>query len=319
MSEATPRFSSEFFEIRTLADGVYAAIGPQDGLCHSNAGIVDLGNRTIVFDTLTLPSYGADLARACRELTGRDPAWIAISHFHADHWLGNQAFADGTPIIVTHDMLPPIEEQMKEYDALPNELDDFQAQIDELAKTCDAETNEKKRKGIETNLARYRALHAEGSSLRVIRPNTAFEGRLQLIGSKRSVELVEVKRAHTASDVYLSVPDADAVFMGDLGFFDTLPFLMYANPLGWIDALKTLEASDATVFVPGHGVVADVDRVKLSRECIEAVVAVVRDAQSSGEELNDRLMQRLPEPFRSWSEGRTWIQQQLEAVAASLE
>jgi len=55
--------------------------------------------------------------------------------------------------------------------------------------------------------------------------------------------------------------------------------------------------------VPGHGVVADRDRVKLTRECIEAVVTVVREAQAAGEELDDHLMQRLPEPFKSWGRG----------------
>jgi cyclase len=319
MSDASSRYSSEFFEVQTLADGVYAAVGPQAGLCHSNAGIVDLGDRTLVFDTLTLPSYGEDLARACRELTGREPTWIALSHFHSDHWLGNQAFANGTPIIVTHRMLPHTEESMREYEGLPNELEDFQKQIDELAATCADEANEKKRTGIETNLARYRALHAEGANLRVIRPNMTFSGTLRLIGSKRWVDLIEAENAHTVSDVYLSIPDVNVVFMGDLGFFDTIPFLLYANPLGWIEALKALEASDTTVFVPGHGVVADRDRVKLTRECIEAVVTVVREAQAAGEELDDSLMQRLPEPFKSWGEGRTWMKEQLEAVAKSLE
>jgi len=316
MSDGT--FSSEFFEIQELAEGVYAAVGPQEGLCHSNAGIVDLGNRTLVFDTLTLPSYGEDLARACRELTGREPTWIALSHFHADHWLGNQAFPENTPILATHTMLPQLEASMETYANLPGELDDFQRQIDELTATCEAESDDKKRQGIETNLSRYRALHAEGETLRVVRPNLAFDGTVQLMGSARSIDLVEVKAAHTASDVYLSVPDANVVFMGDLGFFDTIPFLMYADPLGWIDALKALEASDATIFVPGHGVVADADRVRASRECIEAIVAVVRKAEADGETIEEALLQRLPEPFVTWAEGRTWMQQQLDAVASSI-
>jgi len=319
MSGSASAFASEFFKIQMLADGVYAAVGPQWGLCHSNAGIVDLGNGTLVFDTLTLPSYGEDLARACLELTGREPTWIALSHFHSDHWLGNQAFADGTPILVTHDMLPHLEEWMAEYAKLPDELEDFAKQIDELAATCGEETNTKKREGIETNLARYRALQAEAPQLRVVRPNMVFEGRLRLMGSKRSVDLIEVKKAHTVSDVYLSIPDAQVVFMGDLGFFDTMPFLMYANPLGWIEALRALEAFDAKTFVPGHGVVGDVDRVRRTRECIASIVTVVREAKAAGEEMEDALLERLPEPFRTWSEGRTWMTQQLEAVAQSLE
>ena len=318
MPQTSTGFASEFFSIQELADGVFAAVGPQEGLCHSNAGIVDLGGRTLVFDTLTLPSYGDDLARACRELTGREPTWIALSHFHADHWLGNQAFADGTPILVTHAMLPLIEESMSEYEGLPDDLDGFGRQIDELEAACAKEPSEAKQRRTRTNIARYRALHVEAAHLRVVRPNATFAGTLRLIGSKRTVELIEVANAHTASDVYLSVPDADVIFMGDLGFFDTIPFLMYADPLGWIGALKRLEGSDSSVFVPGHGVVADAERVALSRRCIEAIVEVVRQAEAAGEEMNEGLLERLPEPFRAWAEGRTWMKEQLEAVAKAL-
>jgi len=309
-------FSSEFFEIQELADGVYAAVGPQEGLCHSNAGIVDLGDRTLVFDTLTLPSYGEDLARACREFTGREPSWIALSHFHSDHWLGNQAFDPQTPILATHGMQPQLAASMEAYETLPNELDDFAGQIEELEVTCKAETDAKKRQGIETNLSRYRALHAQGSALRVIPANTFFEGTIKLSGSARSIELVEVKGAHTVSDVYLSIPEDKIVFMGDLGFFDTIPFLMFADPLGWIECLKALEASDARVFVPGHGIVSDTDRVKRSRECIEAIVQLVRATLDAGEKAEESLLRNLP--FKTWAEGRTWMQQQLDAVASSI-
>lgn len=204
--------------------------------------------------------------------------------------LGHVRQADGLEAIAGHlgadvARVEPLR-SMKEHEDLPGGLDDFQKQIDELAAACESESNDRRRANLERNLDRYRALRAEAPNLRIVHPNTVFEGTPRLAGSKRSVDLVEVKRAHTASDVYLSIPDAGVVFMGDLGFFDTIPFLLYADPLGWIAALRTLEASDAATFVPGHGVVADADRVRLSRECIEAIVAVVREAQASGEEID---------------------------------
>ncbi|MCK5245807.1 hypothetical protein KAR02_02845, partial [Candidatus Bipolaricaulota bacterium] len=64
MTHTSKQFSSLHFEIQELAKGVFAVLGEREGLCHSNAAIVDLGDRTLVLDTLTLPSYGDDLARA---------------------------------------------------------------------------------------------------------------------------------------------------------------------------------------------------------------------------------------------------------------
>ena len=318
MSKASDSFSSPHFEIQELADGVYAVLGEQHGLCHSNAAIVDLGDQTLVLDTLTLPSYGEDLAIACRELTGRDPSWIALTHYHADHWLGNQAFPRETPLIATPGMQPGIENSMIDYQEAIDEPSGFAKQVEDYAAACEDENDATAREGMEINLGRYRALLDELTSIQLIRENTLFEGRLQLVGSKRLVELIEVANAHTVSDVFLKLPEERIVFMGDLGFFDTIPFLAFADPVQWIDTLQSFEASDTEVFVPGHGVVGGMDRVKLERECIEAVVFVVREALDAGDDITLALTKHLPEPFMSWASGRGHMEMNYKAVAEAL-
>ena len=47
MFDVAKTFSSPHFQTQELADGVYAVLGDQDGLCHSNAGIVDLGDQSL--------------------------------------------------------------------------------------------------------------------------------------------------------------------------------------------------------------------------------------------------------------------------------
>ena len=309
---------SEHFEVRELADGVYAVVGDQNGLCHSNAGIVDLGDQTLVLDTLTLPSYGVDLAQASRELTGRDPSWIAFTHYHADHHLGNQAFPEATPLVATHAMLPPMEESMKGYQEAIDDPAGFEKQVEDFAAGVEAEQDPAKRKAAEVTLARYRALLSELPSIRLIRPNTLFEGTLRLHGSKRCVELVEVPNAHTASDVYLRLPEEKILFMGDLGFFDTIPFLGYADPIRWIDTLKDFERSEIETYVPGHGIVAGVEKVRVQRECIEAIVEAVRSVLAEGAEVTEELSERLPEPFRAWTSKGRFNQMNYVAVANSL-
>jgi cyclase len=43
--------ASEHFQLEQVAEGVCAVIALRKGAAHSNAGIVDLGDRTLVFDT----------------------------------------------------------------------------------------------------------------------------------------------------------------------------------------------------------------------------------------------------------------------------
>lgn len=318
MTHTSKQFSSPFFEIRELAQGVFAVLGDREGLCHSNAAIVDLGDRTLVFDTLTLPSYGDDLARACRELTGRDPCWVAFSHYHADHFLGNQSFPTSTPFMVTQAMLAPMDESMVQYQGILDDPDGFKQELDDFTATCEAEEDANKRKAMSINLARYQALYRDLGKLRIVRPNTIFEGKMVLSGSKRTAELIEVAHAHTVSDVYLRLPNEGICFMGDLGFFDTIPFLGYADPLHWIGTLREFESSAMKTFVPGHGVVGGTDKVTLERECIEAIVAAVGEVLASGEEVTGVLGERLPEPFRSWEGDGRFNLMNYRAVANSI-
>jgi cyclase len=45
---------SKHFQIEPLADGVYAAIASKQGYAICNAGIVDIGDKIIIFDRSSL-------------------------------------------------------------------------------------------------------------------------------------------------------------------------------------------------------------------------------------------------------------------------
>jgi hypothetical protein len=56
MSDPLIPFQSDHFRLYQLADGVFAAIALNGGAAISNAGIIDLGDRTLIFDTFISPS-----------------------------------------------------------------------------------------------------------------------------------------------------------------------------------------------------------------------------------------------------------------------
>ena len=82
------QIASEHFELQHLADGVYAAIGSPGSAAFSNAGIIDLGDQTVIFDTFQTPAAAQQLRGAAENLTGRPASHVIISHFHGDHWGG---------------------------------------------------------------------------------------------------------------------------------------------------------------------------------------------------------------------------------------
>ena len=50
------------------------------------------------------------------------------------------------------------------------------------------------------------------------------------------------------------IPDAKAVFTGDLFWLNALPNLIDATTTSWVETLATLAKSESgSTFVPGHG------------------------------------------------------------------
>src|SRR5512138_2130610 len=98
-------FPSDHFSLHELARGVYAAIATIGGAGIGNAAILDLGGRTLVFDTGMTPRAGRDLRLAAEQLTGRTPELVVNSHYHNDHIWGNQAFGPESLFISTAETL----------------------------------------------------------------------------------------------------------------------------------------------------------------------------------------------------------------------
>ena len=70
-------FTSEHFGLHRLADGVYAAIGIPGTASYSNTGIIDMGDRALVFDAFMTPKAAQDLRAAAQDLTGKPASYIS--------------------------------------------------------------------------------------------------------------------------------------------------------------------------------------------------------------------------------------------------
>jgi len=77
--------SSRYFHLERVADGIYAAVVKPGTGAWGNAGIVDLGDKTVVFDTFATPQAARDLKVMAEQLTGRAVEVVVNSHRHIDH------------------------------------------------------------------------------------------------------------------------------------------------------------------------------------------------------------------------------------------
>lgn len=237
------------FVLEGLADGVWAALHRSGGWAVGNAGIVDLGDATLVFDAGMTPEAGAELAAAALALTGRPPTQLLLSHYHNDHLRGFQAMPDA-PLAASEATRALVDTRGRE--ELASDLEHGVAQL--------AETRALARDGdpIRRATARafvpyWEALVATAPRIALRLPEVTFERRLRFFGSRRDAEFVSLGAGHTPDDAVLVLPDDGVVFCGDLLFVAAHPYLADGDPEGWLGALGTLEQLGAARYVPGHG------------------------------------------------------------------
>src|SRR5215468_1236810 len=89
-----PTSREELFELKPVADGVYAAIAAPRYKVNSNAAVILTNDGVVVVDSHSKPSAAFALYREIQGITRQPINKIINTHFHWDHWQGNQIYAE---------------------------------------------------------------------------------------------------------------------------------------------------------------------------------------------------------------------------------
>jgi cyclase len=293
------QIKSEHFTLHQLADGVYAAIATEGGAAFSNAGLIDLGDQTLVFDAFETPQAAEDLLNASLQLTHREPAIVIISHLHPDHWGGLQVFTDSM-ILATHETRKQMAPIAKEMSKEKQDLSRMEQDLQRIEKQLAAESDAHKRHVLEISIARQRHTLQALPTLQPTLPNQTFDGKIVFHGKRRSAELIATGKGHTLSDSILNLSQDRVVFLGDVGFFQSQPFMPYGFPAEWLALLDRLAEWNIKTFVPGHGPLGRKTDLALEAEYIRALEILVQRVVQRGGTVKDALRSTLPAPFDAW-------------------
>lgn len=270
--------------------GVFAAISNNPVWTVANAGIVDLGDSTLVFDTLSSPRAAEALRQATEDVTGKPVTMVVNSH-HLDHSLGNQVFAGATiaSTTVTRDLMH------RRFERLLRESVDFPAQLEDIRARLSRPLEPVQRAQLEPQAAELEMLLELIRGFESRPPTVAFDGRLELHGSARRVVLKEFK-GHTGSDAIMIPPDDGLIFTGDLVVVDHLGFMGHGDPDAWLTTLNALENRPPPVLVPGHGPVTTPAAIPDMRAYLLKMIRLGQSANS----LSDLEQIPVPDAWRSW-------------------
>lgn len=313
MPAMTSLTASPHFTLQQLAEGVYAAIHKDGGAAISNAGLVDMADRTIVFDSLLSPRAGRDLRRSAESVTGKPVALLVNSHYHNDHIWGNQEFDTSTTLIASEKTYHLIDSEGRA--ELDDALSRSAQQLQRMRAILETEKDEQRQEGLRHAVEYYSSLSESAPLIRMRLPDMTFESSLRLYGPQNSLELITFKDAHTASDTVLFLPQQRICFASDLLFVGLHPYLADGDPHGWLLALDELEKLDADQYVPGHGPTGGKQDLNLMRKyintCLELAGRLDGDAQYLQQQVGEIA---IPQPFAGW-QMEAFFAQNLAALA----
>jgi glyoxylase-like metal-dependent hydrolase (beta-lactamase superfamily II) len=216
-----------------------------------NIGIVIGGAGVTVIDTRATHRMADEIKNDVAKLTTAPIAVVVNTHFHWDHAFGNSRFAG-----------IPIHGHLRCRDVL---LSEGAAMRTRVADEIEPEFRE------------------EIAAVEVVAPDQVFTTSTTIDIGDRVLHLSYHGRAHTDSDIVVSVDDAEVSFMGDLIEEGAPPSFGDSFPTEWAETIVDIEPRLHQVVVPGHGAVVDRDFVARQRHDLELVAEVAAADPGRGE------------------------------------
>ncbi len=281
--------AEDLFDIKPIADGVYAAIAKPAYKVNCNAAIILLGDSVLVVDTHSKPSAARALIEQIKKLTDKPVRYVVNTHFHWDHYQGNQAYPSSWPagveIISSAATRANIEE--RGIPRVKHEIATMPAEIDKLKADLAKATDPKQKDEIQNNLQQAEAYLAELKSMQFTLPTMTFDRSLILYRKTRTVEILWLGNAHTNGDVWVYLPKEKILVCGD-ALHGWTPFMGDSYPYDWIQTLDAAEKLDFTQALGGHGdVMQGKQKFELWKQYFRDLLDETAQSYSAGATLED--------------------------------
>jgi glyoxylase-like metal-dependent hydrolase (beta-lactamase superfamily II) len=246
--------AQDLFELKPVRPGIYAAVARPQPIINSNGAVVVLEDGVLVVDTHSKPSAARALMAQIKTVTDKPVRWVVDTHFHWDHYQGNEAYPSAWPSGVEIIASQPTREAIEsrgvprvkyEVATLPRELERLRAEA------ARASAGEEKAR-LEGELRAKEAYLSELRAMQVTLPSLTFERSLVLYRPSRTVQILWLGRGHTDGDVVVYIPQDKVLMTGDL-IHGWMPYMGDAHPYDWVRTLEAVERLDFDAVLSGHG------------------------------------------------------------------
>jgi len=290
---------AEYGKVTThkIAEGVYLFTTTpyaDVGFCGNSVAVVT-EDGVLVFDSGATPETARIILGEIRKQTPQPVRYLVISHWHWDHWGGNQVFLEAFPglEIITHEknrkMIMEVEPRWNEK-GLSQDLPEF---LENFAKRIDTEKANHlpgdRTRAAEERLAVDRNFLEQKRSLRKTYPNATFSDSLTLFMGQREIAIMHAQ-AITPGDTFIYLPKEKILITGDI-LLNPYPYSIGGSyPAEWLATLQRLADLGATIVIPGHGeAAASGDLLSGNTALFREVIFRVQESKRKGMSLEQTM------------------------------
>ena len=286
---ATCLAADDLFDIKPVADGVYAAIAKPAYKVNCNAAIILFDDAVLVVDTHSKPSAARALIEQIKKLTDKPVRYVVNTHFHWDHYQGNQAYPSSWPasveIISSEATRANIEQ--RGIPRVKHEIVTMPQEIEKLKSDLDKASDVGQKEQLRANLLQAEAYLAELKSMQVTLPSVTFDHSLILHRPSKTVEVLWLGNAHTNGDVFVYLPREKVLVTGD-ALHGWTPYMGDSYPFDWIQTLDAAEKLDFDQVIGRHGnVMRGKERFDLWKHYFRDLLDEAAQAYARGASLED--------------------------------
>ena len=188
---------------------------------NSNAGFVVTDDGVVVVDALGTPSLGQAMITAIGKITKKPVKRVIITHYHADHFYGLQAFKSVGAEVWAHRNARDYLESGEGAARLEQRRNDLSPWVDR--------------------------------NTRLISPDVWLDTDMTFTLGGMRFEIVHLGPAHAPDDIIVIVGGSGVIFTGDILFTGRIPFVGEADSKRWLETFSRLLDKKPRIMVTGHG------------------------------------------------------------------
>ena len=151
-------------------------------------------------------------------------------------------------------------------------------------------------------------------------PTTFFSDRYTVALGGKSVQMIHPGPAHSDNMAIIRFPDENALFVVDFISLKRLPFQNlpnYDHEL-WMSEMRTVEAMNAAIVIPGHGDIGTTADVVDHRHYLEELRDQVAAGMAAGRSLAQMQESITMDEYSDWGSYADWRTANIEGMVTAL-